>query len=471
VGPTRASASPEVVAVEPAPLPPRLIRAAGDGRLIGIALFLLAVFPYVSPVPTPFDTQPYALLAAAVVLGSAGHRHPVFIPGVLVPFAVVVAIAAAQILARGHIADTARSFVGYLSIPIISLAAFTTFKHVRAVHLVVATQAWLFFGLMQAAISKTFGSFLLPRLSTSSTRGVTSLAVEPSYYAVVCIFFLVLSDVLYSDGRLSRRQHVLILTTSIVQILLARAGLGILLLFIYLFAKLISQARIGQLIKGATGLTLGVWVFVRAFQDIRVLKETRVGRQLEIALSDPISLLTSDGSAADRLGHVLISHLCVLDHPLGFGPGNWYERARELAAEIGGFTYRLAQVNLSVGNNRIMSGWGAGFFELGAGGFLLLGAFFVLMARGWARSPRHGRGVYVSSAITIYFVMLMAVPLAFPLFGYTLGVFASSQYPHRRPDGTDALGDPGAAGQRNPRHRAPKWVTANQNPRPAGKSE
>lgn len=414
------------------------IRTADPGRLVALALFFCAAFPYVSPIPTPFDTQPYALVAAVLALVVAGRGA--FVPHVLVPFGIVLAIAVAQFVARAEGADALRSLVGYASVLVISLAAFATYRHLRGSHLILATQTWLAFGLAQAAISKTFGSFLLPRISTSPTRGVTSLAVEPSYYSVVCIALLVLADVLHADGRLSRNQHRLILATTIVQILLARAGLSVLLMFIYLLAKLASQAKVGQLVKGAAGLAVASWLFVRAFQDIDALRETRVGRQLDIALTDPWLLLDSDGSVADRLGHVLISHLSVLHHPLGLGPGTWSQHARDLAAQIGGLTFELSEVNLSVRTNRIMSGWGAGFFELGVGGFLLLGAFVVLMVRGWARSTGYAKQVHVSSAVTLYVVMLMAVPLAFPLFGYLLGVFAYLQHSRDRADAMTAVG-------------------------------
>jgi hypothetical protein len=92
-----------------------------------------------------------------------------------------------------------------------------------------------------------------------------------------------------------------------------------------------------------------------------------------------------------------------------------------------------------------MSGWGTVIFELGFGGVLFLGSFIALMSFGISRLDRATRNLYVCSLVTIYFTMLMAVPIAFPLFGYTLGIFAFLKTPGVIPAATPLRSPVGSA--------------------------
>jgi hypothetical protein len=395
-----------------------------SGRIVGIGLFLACAFPYISIVATPFDTQPYAVVAAVIVLTlEFATRGSLRIPHLLAPFGVVLVIAGMSLVAFSDPATGLRSMVGYASVFLISTAAFVSFGRITGRHLMFAVAVWAMVGTIQMTIDKTAGSFLLPRLSTSVTRGVTSLAVEPSYYVVVCIGLMILADVLYARKSLSRRAYLLIFAATVLQILYARAGLGVLLFFVYLAARLASQSTVTQIFKSATVLAVAVGLFVVSFRNVPDLRTSRVGRQLDLVVADPWKLLYSDASVADRLVHVLVSHASAFYHPLGFGPGKWGYVAREMADRMGGLAYDLASLNMSTTDNRVMSGWGGVFFELGLAGFVFIGGFVALMALGWRRADTEHRKVFVSSAITIYVLMLMAVPIAFPLFGYLLGVF------------------------------------------------
>ena len=53
--------------------------------------------------------------------------------------------------------------------------------------------------------------------------------------------------------------------------------------------------------------------------------------------------------------------------------------------------------------------------------------FLWIMFAGLRRN-KEMKSVYFMSMLTMGFVMLMAVPIAFPLFGYTLGVFLYYAY-------------------------------------------
>jgi hypothetical protein len=402
-------------------------------------LFLLCAFPYISVVATPFDTQPYALISALLALLLLfASREQVLVPKYLLPFGFILIYSMFVWLIDPDPRSGLRSLVGYVSVFVISVAAFLTFRDVRGRHLVFAVRAWLVFGIVQLVIDKHFGSFFLARLSTSNTRGITSLAVEPSFYAVVCIYFLILNDIFLAIKSYSTRTYRSVFVMVVLQIFLARSGLGIILFFAYLAAKFLSESNATRVFRGVAILASSLAVFVVAFKFIPSLQETRVGGQLDAALRDPLLLLLSDTSIADRLSHVLVSHSALFHgHLLGCGLGNWEQYATDLAQSTGGLAYQLSTVNMSI-RGRIMSGWGTVLFELGIVGFVFLAAFAYIMYRGWKSVDGSLKRVYFSSSITIYLVMLMAVPISFPLFGYLIGVFVYLQLRERNTVSVDS---------------------------------
>ena len=74
-----------------------------------------------------------------------------------------------------------------------------------------------------------------------------------------------------------------------------------------------------------------------------------------------------------------------------------------------------------------MSGWGSAIYELGIFGVLFILVFIWIMLVGLSRN-KEMKSIYFLSMITIGFTMLMAVPIAFPLYGYTLGAFLYYAY-------------------------------------------
>jgi hypothetical protein len=390
--------------------------------VLGAMLFLLCTFPFISPINTPFDTQPYATAGAlAAILLLTLSRKRMLVPKQLLPFGLVLCFATVAWPLSPELMSGFRSLVGYLSVCAISLAAYVTFQSVKGKLLVYVVLVWLLFGLVQIVAHKAFGEFLLPRLSTSPARGVASLAVEPSYYSVMCVFFLLLNDIFLARKSYSRRTYLLVFGLTVVQIFFAQAALGIVLLFVYLAVRLITQGSLVRIFNGVALFTLIIATILLLFRYAPMLRDSRAGRLLAVAeAKGDLYVLASDASVNDRLLHILASHSAIFrGNLLGLGLGNWNSYADELVAPFHGY---VPVVNVTSGG-RIMSGWGAAIFELGLFGVLFLAAFVYVMYTGWRAADRSMKRIYISSAFTIYFVMLMAVPIAFPLFGYLLGVF------------------------------------------------
>lgn len=404
------------------------MRTISINRIVGVLLFVACCFPYISPIDTPFDTQPYAIALAGVIIILFFFANKDFpIPKMLIPFLLIFLYSILLLLMSNDIGMGFRSIVGYGSVILISLAAFATFKHVRGKHFIFVVSVWLFFGLVQLLVDKSFGSFMLSRLSTSESRGITSLAAEPSFYSIICIFLFVLNDLFYSKKEYSKRMYSFIFLLLFVQLILSQTGVGFMLFLVYLIAKMVSQLDFKRTVKQFFALGVVGAVFIGLFQMVDSLKYSRLGSLIDVGLSNPTLLLFTDGSVADRAVHIILSHASLLfSYGIGFGLGNWGDHSEELATRVGGITLDIARVNMTE-EGRIMSGWGTPIFEIGIFGLLFMLTFLFIMIRGFKTVDTSLKSVYLSSFITIYFVMLNAVPIAFPLFGYVVGVFTYEQ--------------------------------------------
>ncbi len=397
-------------------------------KFFGICLFFTCVFPYISIIKTPFDTQPYALLFSFVLLlFLIVIKRDLKIPKMLIPFFFIICYALIVALMFSDFNNALRPMIGYISVFVIALASFYTFDYIKGTYFIFSVMMWFVFGVIQLLFDKNFGSFFLSRLSTSEGRGVTSLAVEPSMYAFTCIFFLMLNDIFYAKQEYSKKAYQLLFALILIQILFAKSAVGMIALVVYFFAKFVSSGTIQRALKSLIGLLSVILIILFVFSTVPRLQQSRMGTLLQAIEYNPMSVIYTDESVADRLGHVLVSHLSLFyNHGIGYGLGTWNENANTVISNSNQFVKNVTMVAFSL--DRIMSGWGSVIFELGIMGVVFMVAFIVIMIKGKRKVNYKLKIIYISSLITIYFVMLMAVPISYPLFGYLIGVFVNLQY-------------------------------------------
>lgn len=416
------------------------------GTILANALFLLVLFPYISFMELPFDTQPYALICSGVICVTLFASKRADIPKPMFSLLIVMLYAFALLpVTSSDLMSGARSAVGYCSIFFLSFAAYHTFNLVKPKLLIAAVWIWSAVAAVQLLVNKTFASVLLPRMSTSEERGVTSLAVEPSYYAIMCIFMLLMNEVFLSQGRYGKRLYFVLSALLIGQILVSYSGTGILYLMFFFVSKIVSGAIAKGYHKNIARVVpmLAIpAIVVIIFRLIPSLAESRAGMLLNGILSSPMLILFADYSTAQRLSHILISFSSVIQSwGLGFGLGTWEEHAYNVMSNAPEFVSYLVSAQDIALNGRIMSGWGSAVFELGLVGFLPLIVFFQVMVCAIKRQTEL-RGAAVLSFLMIFLAMLMAVPLAFPFFGYCLGLFMFIAYGQEKGNaGGEANGD------------------------------
>jgi len=395
-------------------------------------LLFLVLFPYLSLIQTPFDAQPFAIIFSILIFSIFLIRKDdnLSFPFPLWTLFLIFLYALGIYFINSNYYYGIRSLVGYASVFFITFASYKTFKYFNIKIYIFSIYIWLFFGIVQLLFNKNFGSWFVPRMSTSVGRGVTSLAVEPSYYATVCIFALILNELFYRNAKYNHKVYYLVMSILVFQIIISFSGSGFLFLLVFFFSKCISLIFFERGIKKYRILfssTIIFFLIILLFLYLPVLQYTRAGILLKNTLKDPLTLLFTDQSVADRISHVLLSFYSLFySYGIGLGLGTWGDYSNLLTASAGGRIEEIANVWLSTGG-RIMSGWGSTIYEIGIFGVLFIIVFLWIMFAG-SRRNKEMKSVYFMSMLTMGFVMLMAVPIAFPLFGYTLGVFLYYTY-------------------------------------------
>ncbi len=387
-------------------------------------LFFLAVlFPYISPVPTPFDVQPYTLLAALVILAAALYSGHLKLPVPIWLLGVPSLYAMGLLWLHGppNFAGL-RAVSGYLSVFGIAAATYLWMRYFSTRLFAWAVFIWLAVALIQRFIYRDFGGWILPRFAPDYYqlyRGVTSLATEPSHYAGVCFFFLLFNELFYSYRLYAKRQYVVLGLALSVQIVLTFSALG--LLFVLLFASLklthIAFTRLSPRTVARTALMLLLfvaagWVSLRN-ERIRSSRAVTLAR---IVINTP-QLLQEDRSVRVRWNDMTLPLVGFYrSYGTGFGLSSWDSNHRALAfGESPLVRFPRPQ------GPRIMSGWGTALFELGVFGLALFLTVSWAMIDGMRRD-RSRRSLFLLILICIHFAMLNATPLAFPPFAFLIGM-------------------------------------------------
>lgn len=387
-------------------------------------LMLYVIFPYVSPVNLGSDTQPFALLFSIfIIFVLSVMTKRILLTKELFVLMLMFLYTCFMFMLSPEKTNAIRSLAGYATLFFVTYASYNTSKNIKTKWFNLAVYIWFSVAVVQLTVDKYFGDFLLPRMSTSESRGVTSLAVEPSYFAIVCVFLLLLNDLLKSLGKQKKLKHITIMSLLIFQIIITFSGMGFIFLLIYMGGKFISILAKEGIWKHKGKLVMICIAIVATFLSFRTidsLQQSRAGAILAAAIIDPKVVLIEDASIADRLSHAILPlYSIVYSSGIGLGMGTWTNYLPQLQSYAGGYVEVIAQY---ASPGRIMSGWGTAIYELGILGLVYLIVYLRIMVGG-SKRRKDISSEFVSAGITILLLMFMAVPLAFPLFSYMLGMY------------------------------------------------
>lgn len=379
------------------------------GRYLSGPFLFFCFFPYLTPVATNTDLQPYALLLSLVVCIIYRWRLPLALWLLGVP--TLVALLLWMMDLSSFFAF--RSFAGYLSLWTIAIATYVLLRQSDKVDRMLrsfvafATWIWLVAGLIETFINPSLFASFIPNISLDVDRGVTGLATEPSFYAIYCIFLIGLNLLCRGNDRL-------IIALLLFQIVfLAKSAIGVVMLailFAYWGVIFVSPHRLAVVALTAVAGALITKYVLPQFLDLRLAS-------LVIDIwENPALVLQVDTSVNARVGHMLFSVYGFVDNlglPHGFDHFHHY-----VADKLSDGDYVWLGVNEP--GLKIMSGYGSALFELG-----VFGMFVPLAVTLMIFSHFRGRG-RTAAVVNLYVhtIMFAAIQLSLPLLGVCLGYMA-----------------------------------------------
>jgi len=366
------------------------------------------------------DLQPTALgLASISLVAIAGlARDKMALPLSRVHLLLLLCCLYSFLISFVHDSYSIQSFGNYTSLFVFSLFGFWTvrFGALSISPILVSIGAWLLTGTVQSYIDRQFGLQLLFHSRTTSDRGVASLAAEPSYYGICCLFLLF--SMQFFRTHTPSKQRVILITEVLLVfqiILLAKSMFAILGLVVWLFSSFILKPN--KSIKFTLGAS---FLFLIGGGAIVALGGERLNKLMNGFFSNPLSLFKTDASANQRLSDIagaVYGFLSQLPLAFGYGTNTWVAYQEEIGRISNFFWYGKSY--------RIMSGYGAAMFELGFVGLVIPITCFVSF---WRHDCYRIRAIGISLSI----VMFAAVPLALPMFSFLIGISEGATFLNQR---------------------------------------
>lgn len=350
--------------------------------------------PYIAIINLETDLQPYFLILSVPLLMSFNLKVNRIILLLFIPL-----IFSCFLLIFSHSIFTGlRSISGFLNLFITTTIFFQLLKKYNILFILslkFSIYIWGLIGLIQYFINREFGTILLSRVSTDESRGVTSLAPEPTFYGLVCLFLiLIISNVNFNNKNI----YIFLLLIQIV--FLASSSMTIILLFFYMFYFVIFKFNLRYILYS---LFIGAsFISILFYSTIDASSFGRVYNIYQMIIENPISIFSLDASANDRLSSIYVSIYGFFDnmflpHPYG--------------------SYDSYQKNILRGNtffwwtqdrSRIQSFYGSILFNIGFIGLFIPFVISKLLYK------THNRRDYLVNFFFINTILFTAIPVSFP---------------------------------------------------------
>lgn len=375
-------------------------------------LYLFIFLPYLTVFTTRIDTSPYALVYSTIVFFFIKYKKfPVEIHFLLLGFIFACIL---LLLSKINLLSI-RLILGYFSVFIIASTSYYILKKNNGFNkniFYIFLMTWFIVGFIQTFIDNTFLTFLVNRFTSGGGRGVTGLAPEPTYYGTIGMFFFLIS---YITNYKVKFVFFIVLVEILV---FSKSSTAILLsLFIICIYALLQIKN-----KKIFFITILIVLLLPSFITfLTIFEGTRFFGVLSGVFSDPLYLLTRDESVSERFFHVFFAYKGMIDNwflPNGFSYfGTYMSNNIDLYHPY---------TNLIEPKEKIMSGIGEIFFELGIFGIVYLISLFMLTYKHFSKLKDV---IFVN--IFIIIIMSTSIPLTFPLFGFVYGLLSYLVYSKR----------------------------------------
>lgn len=303
--------------------------------------------------------QPYGLIMALIIFFS--FKNKTFI-NTNIYLLIIFVFSIFIFLGSGINFLSSRSLFNYMQLFFVSYIAFQVLKSKRInfeFFLKSTIVIWFLVGLIQTFINKAFLTFLVrdPRI-LGETRGVVSLAAEPTFYGIVLLFF-----VLFLLHTNYKYKEFFIFICLLGIIFFAKSSMVFLFLIIMIILYFLTHLNFKSIFYMIALLVVAPILIVKFMQD------TRIAFLITEIFDNPSGLLTRDFSITDRIFHLVFSLKGFFDNymlPNGFVSWEIYKSGQiEKYSAAGIIPIEYINHHARAMGGRIMSGYGSAFFELG----------------------------------------------------------------------------------------------------------
>lgn len=387
-------------------------------KIAGTIAVIAALLPWVSFGLLPLDTQPWSLIAFSVFLMTCSR-------GLILPrfFAPTSAWTIIGIL-MGLLASTnplsflsMRAVANYASVFIVFLGYYVFIRRYGHPIRIILTinLVWLLAGFVEIFAPELIAVF--SPIRTTENRGVTSLAPEPTFFALYLFFSSWLLSAIY-QYRPPKRIIILIFVNFSCIVLLAKSTMGLLIIVLSIFVcgiYLLGKTKVNKTGAAIFSVTLISFLMMLAILPT-VLPDSRLVQIIQrLSNLEMLGLIFFfDASMNERLEHVVLPFHGALHNYLVPGGFDTFAQTRsEIIYVYNDFFW------YSSGRDKIMSWLGDWVFQLGLFGIVTV---FLLFS-----GAADGRRLRRFELVTIVLVLLSATPLGFPLPAMLLAQFYSSR--------------------------------------------
>lgn len=369
------------------------------------ALFVVtAFFPWVSFNTNSLDMQPWPLFFALAILAI---DRKMILSRTLLYSAGFVTIGFLGSLVRSHSVNflAVRAFYEFFSFYIFFAATNSIIR--RRYDIRPFVKVLNFIWLIGAMVEIRFPTILsiFGKVRTSSGRGVTSFAPEPSFFVAFLIFSSVLMLIL--DDYSFKRSRLFHLFNIIAILLLAKSAIGM------AYLSVIILCYLGYLLIRFRPVKHGVYIVISfvllisvvpALLDL-IVPNTRALNLLVILENiGPLELIKLDASINERVAHVVLPiHAAIQNYLLPMGFDTFSEIRLQIQTFYNGLFWQ------ATGTDKIMSWFGEWIYTLGAFGAISLSLLYLNLSK----MPKEGK--WTLAAVSV--ILLSAIPVSFPLVG------------------------------------------------------
>lgn len=368
-------------------------------RCFGLFLVIVSLFPWVNLSLNNMDSQPWQYI---VTIGYFIFR----INGLIIPknmrfYLIYVLLGIFFGFLYNDLSfdfGSVRGLGNYIGIFLLYVCIFDMSKRYGfpMKTILIANFIWLFAGFIEYFGIYNFSTIVNSR--TSIERGVTSLATEPTFFAIQ-LFFMSFVYLVYNNYKVYKIQLVAIILNIFSIVVVAKSSMGILFLIIATFS-LITFLLITKIRIACVWVAL-VLAAVITLNSITITGDSRMFQLVDLIASDGArALFYTDGSLNGRLQDIVVPGVYFINNfglPAGFNSYGNAELKLVTSLWNGFFWYQP-------GGNTIMSYIMSMIVEIGIFGV------FAYLALSMAHRDLDLKKCF--EHVTIFVLLLAAIPLA-----------------------------------------------------------